>query len=151
MILPHFLEAEAEAQRNDVTCPRKLGRGSIRIQTPVKVSVPLLSARPTGHTLTNSYSSFKTQLKHCLCSEVFPSASLFPHPMHLVLPCPCPQPRVHLLLGTKGITVQSGTHTPAPSSLGWVSKGQALALVATFPGPLRSMNICFAASVFLCW
>lgn len=23
MILPHFLEGEAEAQRNDVTCPRK--------------------------------------------------------------------------------------------------------------------------------
>lgn len=91
MIVPQFLEEGTEAQRDEVTCSRKLGRRRVRIKTPVSVSVPLLSAQPNGHSLANSYSSFKTQLKHRLCSEAFPSASCISSPCiwrpHVLL-CP---------------------------------------------------------------
>lgn len=86
--------------------------------------MPLLSSQPIGHALTNSYSSLKTQLKHCLCSEVLqPLCFPFLHIWFSHVHAPSP---VHLLLGSKS----SLSHLLHPH---W---DRQLALVTAFPGPL---------------
>lgn len=140
VIVPHCVEEETEARRDEATCPRKLGRRRVRIKTPVHVSVPLLSAQPNGHSLANSYSSFKAPLKHRLCSEAFPSASCIPSPC-IWLPMYC----------DTACWSRTASH-PVPrgcrASLCWECRGQHWP--RTLPSrPTHSQGTCFAASVLL--